>query len=85
MVDQSSVAADLHRTRNMRLAFKDGFLVGGAKGRTDDPDRGSLSGRQDRHARATHRYPALSAPPHPPGSFITDNILTFSKVDAVFK
>src|SRR5690606_8662864 len=31
MVDDSYVIQDLYRSRNMRLAFKDGFFVGGAK------------------------------------------------------
>ena len=31
MVNESYIASDLYRTRNMRLAFKDGFFVGGAK------------------------------------------------------
>ena len=30
-VDASFIASDLHRTRNMRLAFKDGFWAGAAK------------------------------------------------------
>src|SRR5438445_5307268 len=31
LVNASFIMKDLHRTRNMRLAFKDGFYVGGAK------------------------------------------------------
>src|SRR5881296_3623872 len=31
MVDDSFIMRDLHRTRNMRLAFQDGFYVGGFK------------------------------------------------------
>src|SRR5687768_6644612 len=31
MVDQSYIVADMYRTRNMRLAFKDGLYVGGLK------------------------------------------------------
>ena len=31
MVADSYIARDLYRTRNMRLAFKDGFYLGGAK------------------------------------------------------
>src|SRR4029079_2667099 len=31
LVDESYIVADLHRTRNMRLAFKDGLYVGGFK------------------------------------------------------
>ncbi|MDP3938068.1 MAG: hypothetical protein Q8R92_08015 [Deltaproteobacteria bacterium] len=29
MVNESYIAADLYRTRNMRLAFRDGFYLGG--------------------------------------------------------
>src|SRR5213076_967972 len=31
LVNSSYIAHDLHRTRNMRLAFKDGFYIGGIK------------------------------------------------------
>ena len=31
MVNESFIMKDLYRTRNMRLAFKDGFYVGGVK------------------------------------------------------
>src|SRR3989442_15857637 len=31
LVNDSFIARDLHRTRNMRLAFKDGFYAGGLK------------------------------------------------------
>src|SRR5438046_4917381 len=31
LVNASFIMKDLHRTRNMRLAFKDGFYVGGVK------------------------------------------------------
>ncbi len=40
---ESYIVPDLHRTRNMRLAFKDGFYVGGVEGRAHDPDGRPLS------------------------------------------
>jgi len=64
MVDASYVVQDLYRTRNMRLAFKDGFMAGGLKASLMTMTGG--------------RFPA--AQPLAP-----DNVLTFSKVDAVFK
>ena len=40
MVEESYIVKDLYRTRNMRLAFRDGFFVGGAKaGLRCRPDR----------------------------------------------
>ena len=36
MVDESYIVADMYRTRNMRLAFKDGLYVGGVKAGPDD-------------------------------------------------
>ena len=48
MVDESYIVADMRRTRNMRLAFKDGLYVGGVKAGAHDRDRGPLPGRPDR-------------------------------------
>jgi electron-transferring-flavoprotein dehydrogenase len=81
LVDDSYIAADLYRTRNMRLAFKHGFFLGGAKaglmtitggrfpgGKIDMPDDASVP----RRTQAGE-------------NFAPDNVLTFSKLDAVFK
>lgn len=81
MIRESYIRDDLYRTRNMRLAFKDGLYAGGIKaglmtatggrfpgGKIDMPDDAAV-------ARISSRV----AP------FIPDNVLTFSKVDAVFK
>ena len=73
---------DMRRTRNMRLAFKDGFFVGGAQGRADDAHRRALSRREDRHGRGRRGRRARVTPRTP---FTPDGTLTFSKVDAVFK
>jgi electron-transferring-flavoprotein dehydrogenase len=81
MVDESYIVADLYRTRNMRLAFKDGFYLGGLKAALM-----SLTGGRFPGGRI--ELPEDAAAPRevtPAASFIPDNTLTFSKVDAVFK
>ncbi|HEX5726852.1 MAG TPA: electron-transfer flavoprotein:ubiquinone oxidoreductase [Longimicrobiaceae bacterium] len=77
----SYVREDLYRTRNMRLAFRDGFFVGGAKAGLMTLTRGKFpGGRIAMHADAdTPRKVTPEAPLAPDGR------LTFSKVDAVFK
>lgn len=81
MVDQSYISADLHRTRNMRLAFKDGFFLGGAKAGLMTLTGGRFpGGKIDMPGDAS--VPRTLAPSAP---FVPDNVLTFSKVDAVFK
>ncbi len=81
MVRESYIRDDLYRTRNMRLAFKDGFFVGGAKATLMTLTKGRFpGGKIDMHADAeAPRTPA------PPPAFVPDGKLTFSKVDAVFK
>jgi electron-transferring-flavoprotein dehydrogenase len=81
LVDESYIAADLHRTRNMRLAFKDGFFVGGAKA-------GLMTVTGGRFPGAKIRMEADAATPRavtPERAFTPDNVLTFGKLDAVFK
>jgi electron-transferring-flavoprotein dehydrogenase len=81
LVHGSYIRDDLHRSRNMRTAFKSGFFLGGAKaglmtltgGRFPG---GKASGEEDAEA------PRTVTPAEP---FVPDNQLTFSKVDAVFK
>jgi electron-transferring-flavoprotein dehydrogenase len=81
LVDASYIAADLYRTRNMRLAFKDGFLVGGAKAGLMTLTGGRYpGGKIDMEADAS--TPRLVTPERP---FTPDNVLTFGKLDAVFK
>jgi len=81
MVDQSYIASDLYRTRNMRLAFKDGFFLGGAKAGLMTLTGGRFPGGRitmpSDAAVARHRNGATPLSP--------DNVLTFSKLDAVFK
>ena len=81
MVDDSYIAADLYRTRNMRLAFKSGFYVGGAKAGLMTLTGGRFpGGKIDMEADA-------SAPRSLEATEVLtpDNVLTFGKLDAVFK
>ena len=81
MVDESYIAADLYRTRNMRLAFKDGFFLGGAKAGLMTLTGGRFpGGKIEMHG--DNSVPRNVTPAAP---FIPDNVLTFSKLDAVFK
>jgi electron-transferring-flavoprotein dehydrogenase len=83
MVQGSFIKDDMHRTRNMRLAFKDGFLVGAAKAGFMTITGGRFpGGRIAMHADAEA---PRAAPPGATLPFIPDNVLTFSKLDAVFK
>ena len=80
-IDQSYVVQDLYRTRNMRLAFKSGFFMGGFKAGLMTITGGKVpGGRIAMHADAD--APRAVTPEQP---FIADGKLTFSKVDAVFK
>ncbi len=80
-VRQSFIVQDLYRTRNMRLAFKDGLVAGGIKAGLMTVTGGRFPGgriRMAEDAEASRRV-SLAAP------FTPDNRLSFSKVDAVFK
>ena len=80
-IDGSYVVEDMRRTRNMRLAFKDGFYVGGLKAGLMTLTGGAFPGGRI-------AMPADAAAPRRPGEperFIPDGKLTVSKVDAVFK
>jgi electron-transferring-flavoprotein dehydrogenase len=80
-VDESYIARDLYRTRNMRLAFKDGFFIGGAKAGLMTLTGGRFpSGKIDMQDDAT--APRVDRPARP---LTADGVLTFSKLDAVFK
>jgi len=81
LVDGSYIRDDLHRTRNMRLAFKDGFVVGAAKAGLMTLTGGRFPGgriamHRDAEARRTSGNDTTIVP---------DGTLTFSKLDAVFK
>ena len=80
-IDGSYVMADLKRTRNMRLAFKKGFVGGGARAALMTLSGGALLG-----GRRTVSEDA--AEPRRLGGEVEvayDGKLTFSKVDAVYK
>jgi electron-transferring-flavoprotein dehydrogenase len=81
MVDESYIVADMYRTRNMRLAFKDGLYVGGFKAGLMTISGGRLFGRRmdmPEDAAAPRRV-AETEP------FVPDGKLTFGKLDAVYK
>jgi electron-transferring-flavoprotein dehydrogenase len=81
MVDNSFIAHDLHRTRNMRLAFKDGFFVGGAKAGLMTLTGGRFPGAKIEMQDDASAPRTVAASP----TFTPDNVLTFGKLDAVFK
>ena len=79
-VDASFIATDLHRTRNMRLAFKDGFWAGAAKAGLMTLSGGRLpGGRIAMHADA--EVPRVARV----GASRASGGLTVSKLDANFK
>jgi electron-transferring-flavoprotein dehydrogenase len=80
-VRESFITRDMHKTRNMRLAFKDGFYMGGLKAFMMQLSGGSFPGGQiqvEEDARSTRREA-------PAEDLRYDGTLTFNKVDAVFK
>lgn len=80
-VASSYIVADMKRTRNMRLAFKSGFVAGGVKAGLMTLTGGRLfGGRIAAKEDAAEEKEVTQAEP-----FLPDNTLTFSKVDAVFK
>ena len=81
MVNDSYISTDLYRTRNMRLAFKDGFFLGGAKASLMTLTGGRFPGGRIA-MKADAEVPRI---PGKAGPLDTDNALTVSKLDAVFK
>jgi electron-transferring-flavoprotein dehydrogenase len=80
-VDDSYIASDMHRTRNMRLAFKDGLYVGGVKAGLMTITGGRFPGGRIQMPPDVETPREVSAVE----PFTPDNRLTFSKLDAVFK
>ncbi len=81
MVRESYIVRDLKRTRNMRLAFRHGFVRAGLENGLMTVTRGVFPGWR-------FTAPADAAEPRSPATkppLVPDNTLTFSKVDAVFK
>ena len=93
MVNDSYIMKDLYRTRNMRLAFQDGFYTGGFKAALMTLTGGRFPGGKIAMVRdadvARRLAPGNLTPGASPGSpglgFVPDGRLTFSKVDGVFK
>lgn len=81
MLRDSYVVADLKKRRNMRLAFKQGFYLGGAKSVLMTLTNGAFPGGQIDSETDAEEERAVK----PRTPFVPDNTLTFSKVDAVFK
>ena len=81
MVDDSYIVADMRRTRNMRLAFKDGLWIGGAKAGLMTVTGGRFPGGR------IAMHPDAEAPRETGDGvpFTPDGVLTFGKLDAVFK
>ena len=80
-IRRSYVMDDLFRTRNMRLAFKDGLYAGGLKASLMTLTGGRFpGGKIEMPKDAQVAKAALKEVP-----FTPDNVLSFSKVDAVFK
>lgn len=81
LIGESYIVRDMHRTRNMRLAFKDGFWKGAVKAALLTATGGRLpGGRISMDADA-----AAVRAPRPAAPFTPDGALTISKLDAVFK
>jgi electron-transferring-flavoprotein dehydrogenase len=80
-VNDSFIVQDLHRRRNMRLVFKDGFYIGGLKASLLTLTGGAIpAGKIDLVRDAdVARYP-LNEP-----ALAADGNLTIGKLDAVFK
>jgi electron-transferring-flavoprotein dehydrogenase len=81
MVNDSYITTDLHRTRNMRLAFKRGFFIGGAQAGLMTITGGRFPGGKI----AMESDASVPRRVSPAPAFTPDNVLTFSKLDAVFK
>ncbi|MEE8134613.1 MAG: electron-transfer flavoprotein:ubiquinone oxidoreductase [Gemmatimonadales bacterium] len=80
MVNESYIRDDLYRTRNIRLAFKDGFYKGSIKAGLMTVTGGRVFGK-----RIDMRVDADVPRGASGGVDITPGELTVSKVDAVFK
>jgi electron-transferring-flavoprotein dehydrogenase len=82
MVDGSYIVSDMKKTRNMRLAFKKGFVGGGVRAGLMSLTGGRFPGGRIATEEDAAEPRTLEGEPTP---FVPDGELTFSKVDAVFK
>lgn len=85
MVNESYIVGDMHRTRNMRLAFKDGLVRGGIKAGLMTLTGGAFPGGRIAMHEDAERPRELEPPSRRAVEPSPDGILTFSKLDAVFK
>jgi len=85
MVNASFIMQDLYRTRNMRLAFKDGFYAGALKAGLMTLTGGRFPGGRIAMPRDADVARRLTPRLRPRSGDIPDGRLTFSKVDGVFK
>jgi len=81
-VDASYIVEDLRKTRNMRLAFKDGFVAGSAKAALMTVSGGRLFGGERPVPEDAAEARALASEN---GGRPEESELTVSKVDAVYK
>jgi electron-transferring-flavoprotein dehydrogenase len=81
-VDQSVIMKDLKERRNMRLAFKSGFVSGGAKAGLMTLTKGAFPGGRISVEEDAAETKTLAVEGE---KFVPDGKLTFSKVDAVYK
>ncbi|MGE0159611.1 MAG: 4Fe-4S dicluster domain-containing protein [Gemmatimonadales bacterium] len=81
-VDSGPIMRDLSERRNMRLAFKSGFVVGGARAALMTLTKGRISRGRIEVQEDAAEPKRLDGEPEP---FQPDGKLTFSKVDAVYK
>jgi electron-transferring-flavoprotein dehydrogenase len=81
MVNESYLNDDLYSTRNMRLAFKDGFVLGGMKAGLMTVTGGRFPGGRISMQRDAE-VPRTINPGH---TEVSASPLTISKLDAVFK
>jgi electron-transferring-flavoprotein dehydrogenase len=81
MVNESYIAEDLYRTRNMRLAFKDGFFLGGAKASLMTLTGGRFPARRITMKSDAEVPRVIGKDRVVPGG----SSLVVSKLDAVFK
>lgn len=81
MLNESFIRDDLFRRRNMRLAFKDGFFIGGLKSVLMTLTGGAFPGKRipiEADASVARSAGRVAGP-------APDGRLTFSKLDAVFR
>jgi electron-transferring-flavoprotein dehydrogenase len=81
LVNGSFIRADLYRRRNMRLAFKSGFVTGGVKATLMTVTGGAFPGGHI----ASHSDAEEARDVEAPTPFAPDGKLTFGKLDANFK